>query len=188
MEKQVRGSSLLGVVIYIQTGLDSATRQRVLEKLPAGHVDEKRFASTTLYPIEESNILSRAIASSFDNPDERYQAFIQCGRTIATDAINSFLRLLIKFLKPHLLARKYNDFFRRVHTFGKFEVKSLTPNGFVVELSDVAGYDYVAPMSIGFISHMLDAMGCRNLVVKEVNVPPASPQDTGPYRFEVVWS
>jgi hypothetical protein len=188
VEKKIRGSSLLGIVGYIHGGLDATARKRVLEKLPANKVDLKQIAPNDLYPIEEHNLLVQAIASSFDNPEKRYDAFIACGGQIAADAINSFLRLLIKFLKPSIFARKYGDFFRRSHTFGSCQAKDIGPHSFVLEMSGVEGYEYVAPISLGFVLHTLGAMGCENVVAKEVTTPPSAPQDSGSYVLQVAWS
>ena len=188
MEKKVRGTSLLGIVGYINDGLDATTRKRVLEKLPANKVDPKQIAPNDLYPLEEHNVIVQAIASSFDSPEKRYDVFVGCGRQIAGDAINSFLRLLIKFLKPSLFARKYGDFFRRAHTFGNVQAKDIGPHNFVLELSDMEGYEYVAPLTVGFVLHTLSAMGCENVVAKEVTTPPSAPQVSASYVIQVGWS
>jgi hypothetical protein len=74
-------------------------------------------------------------------------------------------------------------FFRRTHTFGCIEVKSLTPDGFVIELSDVAGNDYVAPMS----ASPCTCSGCKDLVV-EKSTRRLRGHRTPARRFEVVWS
>jgi len=188
VDRQVRGSSLLGILAYIENGLDAARRDSVLKQLPPGRFDKKKIGPNDLYPIEESNVLVRAIASLTDADAARYEMMIQCGQFIANDAINSFLRLLIKFLKPDLFARKYGDFFRRAHTFGTVQARDFTPHSFVLDMSDVRDYEYIAPMSIGFMRHTLTAMGCKNLKVKEVLSPPPTPQTGDAYRFEVNWS
>jgi hypothetical protein len=188
VDKKVRGSSLLGIIGYIHGGLDATARKRVLEKLPAEKGDLKHIAPNDLYSIEEHNLIVQAIASAFDTPEKRYDVFIGCGGQIAADAINSFLRLLIKFLKPSLFARKYGDFFRRAHTFGSVEAKDIGPHSFVLEMSGVEGYDYVAPLTLGFVLHTLGAMGCENIVAKEVTTPPSAPQDRASYVMQVTWS
>jgi hypothetical protein len=91
-------------------------------------------------------------------------------------------------LKPELFARKYGDFFRRAHTFGKVDAKDFTERGFALEMSDVEGYLFVAPISIGFMKHTLTAMGCKGLKISEVSaLPSAGSQSSGTYRFEVTW-
>ena len=188
MDRQVRGSSLLGILAFIDNGLDPARRERVLKALPPGRFDKKKIGPNDLYPIEDSNVLVEAIASAIEDEATRYDMMIQCGQFIANDAINSFLRLLIKFLKPDLFARKYGDFFRRAHTFGDVQAHDFTPHSFVLDMSDVHDYVYVAPISIGFMKHTLNAMGCKNLRVKEVLSPPPNAQTRDSYRFEVTWS
>ena len=188
MDRQVRGSSLLGILAFIESGLEPSKRTMVLEQLPPGRFDKKKIGPNDLFPIEESNVLVRAVATAFEDEAKRYEMMIQCGQFIANDAINSFLRLLIKFLKPDLFARKYGDFFRRAHTFGEVKARDFTPHSFVLDMTDVHDYDYVAPISIGFMRHTLGAMGCKNLRIKELLAPPPAPQTGDSYRFEVNWS
>jgi uncharacterized protein (TIGR02265 family) len=188
MEKQIRGAALLGYRGFIENGLTPAQRARAISQFPLEHADADKIGPNDLYPVERSYELVQAIASAIDDEAERYEAFIRCGQVIANDAINSFLRLLIKFLKPHLFARKYGAFFRRAHTFGHVEPKEFTEHSFVLEMSGMEGYPYPAPVTIGFIKHTLDAMGCKNIQVREVLSPPPAPQTADRYRFEVSWS
>jgi len=188
MQKQIRGASLLGILGFIEKGLTPAQKARAIEQFPREHANADKISANDLYPIERCYELMHAIASALDNEAERYDACIRCGQFIADDAINSFLRLLIKFLKPHLFARKYGTFFRRAHTFGEVEPKDFTERSFVLEMSGVNGYAYVAPITIGFMNFTLEAMGCKDIKVREVLSPPPAPQTADRYRFEVSWS
>ena len=188
MQRLLRGSSLQGIIAFIQQGLDPVQRARVEAALPTDRVDSKQISTHEYYALERSNELVRAIAALTDDPEKRYELFIQCGRFIAEDAINTFLRLLIKFLKPSLFARKYGDFFRRVHNFGKVQASGIEEHRFVLEMTDVEGYEYSGPICIGFIVHTLGAMGCKDLRVKETISPPPGLQNVSAYRFEVAWS
>jgi uncharacterized protein (TIGR02265 family) len=179
---------LLGIIAFIEGGLTREQKARVLAVVPPERVDTKQIGPNDLFPIEQSNELVRAIAGAFPDETDRYEVFVRCGQFIANDAINSFLRLLIKFLKPDLFARKYGTFFRRAHTFGEVQAKDFTDHSFVLEMSDVDGYLYVAPISIGFMKHTLAAMGCKELQVREVLSPPPAPQVGDNYKFEVNWS
>jgi hypothetical protein len=102
------------------------------------------------------------VAATAPDPEAAYQTLVGMGKYIANDAINSFLRLLVKFLKPSLFARKFHEFFRKEHNFGQLEadLSDIERDRFVLLMNDVGGYDNVAPLSIGWISHTLDAMGC----------------------------
>src|SRR4029078_2171880 len=108
---------------------------------------------------------------------------IDCGRCIANNAINTFLRLLVKFLRPSLFAGKFVDFFRKDHNFGLVDtdLTDIEKNRFVLNMSEVDGYYYVAPLSIGWIIPTLDAMGCKDLKVRETLSPPPGDQNCDKY-------
>src|SRR5262245_56960841 len=127
----------MGIISFIENGLEPAARDRAKAQLPAARFDPKQLGPNELYSIERSNELAGAIGHAIDDAQERYDLFIRCGTYIAEDAINTFLRLLVKFLKPSLFARKFGDFFRRAHTFGAVEAKDFTPQSFILEMSDV---------------------------------------------------
>ena len=188
MDRRIQGSSLRGIVSFIHTALPPEKKARVLSVVPPERLAIENLPPNELFPMDRSNELVRAIASTFDDEAECYAAFIECGELIADDAINSYLRLLIQNLKPELFARTYGHFFRRAHTFGNVEASCFTPQSFTLEMSDVAGYLYVAPLSIGFMKHTLTAMGCRNVRLEEMRSPPPKLQDVASYRIEVSWS
>jgi len=188
MEKQIRGASLQGILRFIENGLTPEQRARAIGQFPREHAGVDKISPNDLYPIDRCYELMHAISSAFDDEAERYEVFIRCGQFIADDAINSFLRLLIKFLKPHLFARKYGTFFRRAHTFGDVEPKDFTEHSFVLEMSGVNGYAYAAPVTIGFMKFTLEAMGCKDVQLREVLSPPPAPQTADRYRFEVSWA
>jgi hypothetical protein len=190
LERKIRGSAVRSAAGYVEN-CEAKLQARIWQSIPAELVQPIKDAKPgEFYPLEYYLVVSRAVASTVPDPTEAYQTLVGMGKYIANDAINSFLRLLVKFLKPSLFARKFHEFFRKDHNFGKLEadLSEIENNRFVVLMSEVGGYDNVAPLSIGWIAHTLDAMGCKDVVVSETLSPPPGPQNAERYRFEVSWN
>jgi hypothetical protein len=191
MEMKIRGAPLIAIVRYVESELGAAARQKVMEHVPA---DVKQslgaLKPNEFYPVDWSNALMRGIAATQDDPHKAYDAFIAVGRYVADDAINSFLRLLVKFMTPNLFARKFGTFFRKDQNFGEIEtdLSGINDKRFLLYMSDVGGYEYVAPTAMGWIIHTLTTMGCDNIRIQETLSPPPAPQNVDRYRFEVSWN
>ena len=191
MEKKVRGGPVNALYLFVQNGLEPPLQSQVLARIPEDlRTKLGKLEPGSWYPFEYSNQVLRAIASTEADPLKAGLLARQAGRYIANEAINTFLRLLVKFLSPSLFARKFHDFFRKDHNFGKIEtdLSQIDQNRFVLTMSEVGGYDYVSWGASGWMIHTLSCMGCKNVQVTETLHPPPAPQNADSYRFEVSWS
>jgi hypothetical protein len=190
VEKLLRGSPIIAITRFVEERLDPDARRQVLEQLPAKVAAQlPKLHPNDFYPIEFSNVLLDGIASTVPDKVQAYATCVDVGRYIANDAINTFLRLLVKFLKPSLFARKFHDFFRKDHNFGQVEtdLSMINERRFVLKMSGVEGYSYVSAASTGWMLHTLEAMGCQSVAIRETISPAPGPQDVDSYRFEVSW-
>lgn len=191
MEPMIRGYSVKQQFHFLETQYEPAVSQRLLAQIP----EEVRLALADLhpadwYPRSYSVAALRAIASHRGD-DERavYDDMVRCGTFIATEATNTFLRILMKVLTPALFAKKIPDFWRRDQTSGHFEVdiSGTKDRRFQLKLCDVAGFDHVGLLGIGWMTHGLTMMGKQDVVVTQHGWSLSAP---GPQEisYEVSWS
>ena len=191
IDKQVRGGVVIALLGFVEERLDPAARVSVLESVPPELSRNLRnLERAGFYDYEYSNAVMRGITRTVPDPIRAYSLAREAAEFVANDAINTFLRLLVKFLKPAILARKFEDFFRKDHNFGRMQtdLSEVAKNRFVLTMSDVEGYEYVGAGAGGWMCHVLACMGCKNVEVRETLNPPPAPQTADNYRFEVTWS
>ena len=191
MEPMIRGYSVKQQLNFLETQYEPAVSTRLFETIPSDiRQGLKTLKAAEFYPRAYSVSLLRAIAQRHgDNEKAVYDDLVRCGTFIATEATNTFLKLLMKILTPALFAKKIPEFWKRDQTGGFFEVDtSGTKNGTLkLELCDVEGFDHIGVISIGWISYGLTAMGKDDVVVTQTGWALANP---GPKRIEyqVRWS
>lgn len=186
---QIRGYSLRQTARYLETKFDPDTRRRMLDAMPAGsRTMLNSFESAEWYPRDHSTALFRAIASARGG-DAAYDDLVGCGEFIASEATNTFLRLLMRIMTPTLFAKKIPEFWKRDQRGGAFEVDvSVADRGRIgMNLVDVGGYDHIGIVSIGWIQFGMAALGKKGVTIKQEGWSLSSP---GPreIRYEVTWS
>jgi hypothetical protein len=112
------------------------------------------------YPVSHIAELNRLIASSLAGDDEARARteFEDCGRFMATEATNTFLRLLMKVLTPGLFAKKLPDLWRRDCTYGKLDLE-VDDRKMTLRLSEMDGHDHIAAVMPGYVRFALETMG-----------------------------
>jgi len=191
VEPMIRGYSVKQQLRFLETQYDPIVSQRLIGTIP----EDIRVAMADMkpaewYPRRYSVAVLRAIASHRGN-DERavYDDLVRCGTFIATEASNTFLKILMKMLTPALFAKKIPEFWQRDQKGGHFEIDTgKAKEGHLhLKLCDVEGFDHIALLSIGWISFGLKAMGKDDAVVKQHGWSLSSP---GPkdISYEVTWS
>lgn len=187
----IRGYSVKQQLNFLETQYEPAVSNRLLDTIPADIRTALRdLKAAEWYPREYSVGVLRAIASNHgQNEKGVYEDLARCGTFIATEATNTFLKLLMKILTPTLFAKKIPEFWKRDQTSGHFEVDtSGAKDGTLkLELCDVEGFDHIGVIGIGWISYGLTAMGKTNVVVNQKGWALANP---GPKNIEynVRWS
>jgi len=112
------------------------------------------------YPVAHIAELNRLIASYLGGNDEgrARTELTSCGRFMANEATNTFMRLLMKVLTPGLFAKKLPDLWRRDCTHGKLELQ-VDDRSLTLNLSDMDGHDHIGAVMPGYVGFALERMG-----------------------------
>src|SRR5262245_32651286 len=110
----LRGYSIKQTSVFIDKHYDPETSQRLQAELP----EDVKTALPNLkpaewYPKEYEIALLRAIASVQGNDEGSFADLIGCGEFVASEATNSFLKILMKMLTPTMFAKKVPEFYLR---------------------------------------------------------------------------
>lgn len=167
-EKTVRGYVVRSPMEFIERHYDEASRQAIRARIPS----ETRALLSDIKDIEwypwshEVNIY-RALADFHRGDGEQAvrSAFFGMAHEIATTAMGSFLRLLMKLMTPKLFSQKVPTIWERDHRTGKLEVDAsdIAAKHLVFKVSDIEGYDYIGAGLNGFMCAPLEACGCKIL-------------------------
>jgi hypothetical protein len=183
-DRMVRGSVPMGVLSYLERR-DGKAMSSVSPELRDGYRSMSRGA---WYPLAKTVDLYRAVSLLHEDPNARYDELVKCGKFLAHDATNTFLRLLIRFLTPAVFARKFPEFWKKDHTFGsvesdttKFEEKTI-----ILNLTGVDGYEFIGPVCLGWIHAAFEAIGKKGVTVAETAHPPTQ-SNADSYRFVLKW-
>lgn len=190
MTAQIRGYSLKQTAKYLETKFDPDTRRRVSDGLPAPVRSLLgSFEPGEWYPRDYSASLFRAIAAARNTEGGAYQDLVQCGEFIASEATNTFLKLLMKIMSPTLFAKKVPEFWKRDQRGGYFEADVSRADDSLIKmrLADVEGYDHIGIVSIGWIQFGMTSLGKKNVQVKQQGWSLSTP---GPREidYEITWS
>src|SRR5262249_24608167 len=122
------------------------------------------------------------------SPEEAssYNNIVMCGETIANQAINTFLKLLLKMLSPRMFANKFPEIWSHDHRGGYAEPGVLDGNAMIISIRHVEGFSHVGPIAVGFVGVALRAGGLKDLKMKDQTWSRAIP---GPrdIRIEATW-
>jgi hypothetical protein len=163
MEPMIKGYCVRGVAQHILVTsellqrLDPAVRL-LAEQAAKGGSNEWR-------PRAQIITLLRAIASLHDNDEGARRALMAAGHRVGQGATNTFLRLLLKVLTPKIFAAKIPDFYKRDHRGGHIDIVDLKDKSLHLRINDIAGFDHMAPLSAGWMSQGLSAMGVKLISV-----------------------
>ncbi len=187
--KMVRAYSHILMARFIEERLSPEARASVHEQIGdvlarVGQMKEENLESATDFAR-----MMAAVAATEKDPKAGYDRVSEAGVFIGEHALGTFLRLLIKFLRPGLFMRKFPELWKRDHNFGEFtpELSQLDQKRAVMNVKGVGGYNYTAALCCGWVSCPLRAMGCKNVKIVETLSPPPGPQDRDEYRLEVSW-
>ena len=159
-EVKVRGYIVAKSAAYLRSLVGDAEGRRIFEGLsPAVQQAIGQAKPADWMPAAHSSEILRAIAAlSKGNDDQARDELIRCGRYIANEATNTFLKLLMKVLTPNLFAKKLPSFWSRDSTAGRYEV-DVTDEKIVCHLKEMEAFDHIAPIGVGYVSFALEAMG-----------------------------
>jgi hypothetical protein len=190
MTAQIRGYSLKQTAKYLESKFDPDTRRRVVDGLPSTvKTMMSSFEPAEWYPRDYSAALFRSIAAARNDEAGSYQDLVACGEFIASEATNTFLKLLMRIMSPTLFAKKIPEFWKRDQRGGAFEadVSRAGDSMIKMRLVDVEGYDHIGIVSIGWIQFGMTALGKKGVVIKQTGwkLDKPGPKDV---EYEITWS
>lgn len=187
--QHVRGYWLALSAEFVRHHFEPAQRERMegafsapLRKALAG------LAFGDWVPREHQVELFRAIVAASANEAEALTRLSACGEFVERRAVNKVSGLLFGILTPTLLLKKLPRFWERDHGHGRCQVEpSATGASATILLSDIAGYDHVGAVWLGWLRAALGSAGAREVRASQRGWSPASP---APERisYEVSWS
>jgi hypothetical protein len=185
---QVRGYMISSTVGFIRDRAGEQTATRLLSGLsPGTNKALGAVKSAEWYPVSIIAELNRAIATELAAGDrERARvALADCGKFMAREATNTFLKLLMKMLTPSLFAKKLPDFWKRDCTGGRLVV-DVEEQRLRCRFFDAKGYDHLGAVATGYAWFVLEAMGktVENAVLNDWS--PSEPNVDG-VSFEIFW-
>jgi hypothetical protein len=162
-EFKTRGYSVTSTLKFIDATYDVPTRQRILDQCsPEVKSTSGKYKDIEWYPAAHFSELLRGIAATRGGSDEgAREELVRAGQFIANVAANTFLKLFMKVLTPPLFAKKIPSLWDRDNQGGRMETDlSKADEGRIVFfLQDVGGYDYIAPVAVGWVAFAMQAMG-----------------------------
>jgi hypothetical protein len=112
------------------------------------------------YPIAHVSELTRTVARNvgMSENDRARDALFTCGKYVAAEAANTFLKMLLKMLSPGLFVKKLPDIFRRDFSAGRMTAE-LSGRRIRCRHYDLHGFDHIGVLSAGFMATALQGMG-----------------------------
>lgn len=165
--QMVRGYAVKQTFAFMDKYFDGPTSSRVLGALAPDVAELKTtIKDGEWYPRHAFMTQLSAIAHVKNDDKGSYDDLVACGEFIASEAANTFLRLVLKILSPAQFAKKIPQLFERDHRGGgKFEVTSVGDRHIDLSLLDVKGFDHIGAVSVGWIKFGLHAMGKESVNV-----------------------
>jgi hypothetical protein len=183
----IRGYVLLSAARHLRSSAGENKTKELLELSSPG-LRDALAGTTSASWCTSSHIgeLYRMIAALAEGDENRARALlIACGRVVARDASNTFLRLLRTILTPSLLAKKLPDMWARDCTGGKVEAE-VDHERIESRIFGVDGFDHLAPVAAGYVISALEAMGKSIIQTELHDWSLVTPAPSNP-RFEIVW-
>lgn len=160
---KTRGYSMTSTLQFIEETYEPARRERIYAQLsPEVRSAHGSYKSIEWYPVQHFAELLRGIASEAGAREEdKREELVKAGQFIAGVAASTFLKLLMKVLTPTLFAKKIPSLWERDNQGGFFESDiTRADDGIIVfKLREVGGYDWIAPVALGWVTFALRSMG-----------------------------
>jgi hypothetical protein len=168
-EPMARGYIITRTLEFIKGGYFSpSVAQGILDSVPEELRSQyNNLAPATWYPRNYLEPLMRGVAAAKNDEKGSADDLAACGRVLATEATNSFLKILMKMMSPSLFMKKVPDFYQRDHcNSGRFEVDVSAANeGKInVQLVGAEGFDHIGATAVGFFQFGLESISGPNSV------------------------
>jgi hypothetical protein len=138
-------------------------------------------------PVSLLNEVNRQVADKLaQNDDDRArEALYLCGKFIAGEATNTFLKILLKMLTPALFVKKLPDIFKRDFSGARMTTQ-ISEGKMSGSIHEAPNFNHLAVTSAGFVSVALENMGKTVDSYKVSNWSLKEPDRDGA-AFELTW-
>jgi hypothetical protein len=184
-----RGYNFATTLRYIREGLPSDRRGRALARISPDTIAwvEGVVKPADMYPVEKLLEMLDAVVDAGNNDEAIAQHdLVHCGRFIANEATNTFLRLLMRVLTPELFARKLPSLYSRDHSKGAVRA-DVSADRLFLTMSDLKGFSYIPPLTIGWVTFTLETMG-KKLLSSKVSGWSVATRNVDEATVEFTWS
>jgi hypothetical protein len=156
---QVRGYTVLKTAAYLKSTVGEAESKKMFQSFSPELQHTLGSATAAGWvPAAHSSELFRAVASIAKGNEEKARTeLVNCGKWLANEATNTFLKLLMKVLTPNLFAKKLPSLWSRDATGGRYEV-DVFDDRIVCRLKDMKAFDHIGPIGVGYVTFSLEAM------------------------------
>lgn len=185
---KVRGYVVKTSVEYLQSRLDPAEASTVFDRFsPSVRSTLETVKAIEWYPVEQMSEINQTIVDMLGKGDEdrAREAMIACGRYMATEATNTFLRLLMRVLTPGLFAKKLPDLWARDCSGGKVTV-DVSNERLICRLTGVKDFAHCGPVSLGWATFALQNMG-KPVVSSKLHAWSLATPNPDEVWFEAAW-
>ncbi len=191
MEPMIRGYSVQQQLNFLETQYTPEISERLLSKIPEDiRLGLQDLKPAEWYPRRYSVAVLDAIVSHQDGDNDAAMEELQrCGTFIATEATNTFLKLLMKILTPKLFFKKLPEFWSRDQKGGHISVDTSEASEGRISLviEDVEGFHHIGIISLGWMFFAMKSMGKTEVKVEQTGWSLATP---GPKEisYQVTWA
>lgn len=190
VQHTIRTYSLPTILAYAGAHLTSEQLDAVRAKSPRFFARVAQNDLQGVTPLDEMGEFYLALEEVLGSVEAAYDFVLRSSdEGVGQAALNSFLRLVIKFMPLNVFARKCHDFYRRDVTCGVVTLESFDADArrFVLSMTGMTPYPYGAAAMMGVVRCMMKAMGHEKVRVTEELHPPPAPQINDSYRIVVAW-
>lgn len=173
---------------YLREGLPSDRRVKVLERINPETIRwiETLSKPAEMYTVEKAVEIYDAIVFASGGDDAiAEQDLCNCGKFAASEASNTFLRLLMKVLTPGLFAKKLPSLYARDNSKGVVRVEA-TDDRLICNMSQIKGYPHMPAVAVGWATFTLEMMG-KSLSKSTLRGWSVATPDVDEAEFELVW-
>lgn len=182
----VRGELVMILRKFIDANLDEQQRAVVYEGLPPQVTSLlPKLKPTEYYPLECATSLMNRVDLVVGDPQKSFDLLVNFGMFLATDAMNTFMKLLFKILTPSLLTTKFPTAYKRYYKNGILTADVANIGEKMVSFT-AEGHDWLHAEATGWILFIYGEIGMKNIRVK-TNVPLGQANVPGDIRWDVSW-
>lgn len=139
------------------------------------------------YPISLLNELTRQLTKTLGHNDTEAsrEALFQCGKYVAAEATNTFLKIFLKILTPNIFVKKLPDVFKRDFTSGRL-VSDLSGSTLSCRYYELPNFEHIGALGPGFTATALETMGkqVQKIVLHDWSLEAPCVEGAG---FELTW-